>query len=47
MTSTNLVEAFGVVSNVLQLQLKTKKEKKNVVDEEGQLCCLFFMSHKI
>jgi hypothetical protein len=30
----NLVEAYGVASNVLQLQSKTKKGKKIVVDEK-------------
>jgi hypothetical protein len=40
--STNLVEAFGVASNAMQLQLKKRKKGKFfVVDEEQQFCCLF------
>ncbi len=41
MMSANLVEAFGVASNAMQLQLKTKKGKFFDVDEDHQLCCLF------
>jgi hypothetical protein len=41
MMSMNLVEAYGVASNVLQLQSKTKKGKKIVVNEKRQLCCSF------
>jgi hypothetical protein len=33
-SSTNLVEAYGVANDVLQLQQKTKKGKTFVTDEE-------------
>jgi hypothetical protein len=33
-SSTNLVEAYGVANDALQLQQKTKKGKKIVIDEK-------------
>jgi hypothetical protein len=41
MVSLSIVETFATTNDLTHSQLKARKGKKIVVDEERQLCCLF------